>query len=88
MSAVKFRVGRRIRSAALVADAWNDSVDVLSAGAALVAVGLATHDPARFLSADHYGDRSGTTSGRAWACRRSDLIEVIIPAVVRGFTPD
>ena len=47
--------GRRIRSAALVADAWNDAVDILSAGAALVAVGLATYDPSRFLSADHYG---------------------------------
>jgi cation diffusion facilitator family transporter len=55
MSSVKFRVGRRIRSAALVADAWNDAVDILSAGAALVAVGLATYDPGRFLSADHYG---------------------------------
>lgn len=55
MSTVKFRTGRRIRSAALVADAWNDAVDVLSAGAALVAVALAAYDPGRFLSADHYG---------------------------------
>jgi len=55
MSSIKFRVGRRIRSSALVADAWNDAVDILSALAALVAVGLATYDPARFLSADHYG---------------------------------
>jgi cation diffusion facilitator family transporter len=55
VSSVKFRVGRRIRSSALVADAWNDAVDILSASAALVAVGLATYDPERFLAADHYG---------------------------------
>ncbi|HEX5070018.1 MAG TPA: cation diffusion facilitator family transporter [Vicinamibacterales bacterium] len=55
VSSVKFRVGRRIRSAALVADAWNDAVDILSAGAALVAVVLASYDPERFIGADHYG---------------------------------
>jgi len=55
MSSVKFRVGRRLRSSALVADAWNDAVDILSALAALTAVGLATYDPLRFLAADHYG---------------------------------
>ncbi len=54
-SIVKFRVGRRLRSTALIADAWNDAVDILSALAALTAVGLATYDPARFLAADHYG---------------------------------
>ncbi len=55
MSTVKFRVGRRIQSASLVADAWNDAVDILSATAALVALGLTIHDPSRFLAADHYG---------------------------------
>ena len=55
MSGVKFRVGRRIRSAALVADAWNDSVDILAAVTALIAVGLAQYDSQRFLAADHYG---------------------------------
>lgn len=55
MSSVKFRVGRRLRSSALVADAWNDAVDILSALAALTAVSLATYDPVRFLAADHYG---------------------------------
>lgn len=55
VSSVKFRVGRRIRSTALVADAWNDAVDILSASAALVAVALATYDPRRFLAIDHYG---------------------------------
>jgi cation diffusion facilitator family transporter len=55
MSAVKFRVGRRLRSTALMADAWNDGVDILSAGAALTAVTLAMFDPDRFRAADHYG---------------------------------
>ena len=55
MSSVKFRAGRRLRSSALIADAWNDAVDILSASAALIAVALATYDPVRFLAADHYG---------------------------------
>lgn len=55
MSAVKFRVGRRIGSESLVADAWNDAVDILSALAALVALGLTLYDPTRFLAADHFG---------------------------------
>ena len=55
MSAVKFRVGRRLRSTALVADGWNDTVDILSGLAALTAVVLASYDPSRFLAADHYG---------------------------------
>lgn len=55
MSTVKFRMGSRLHSSALLADAWNDAVDILSAFAALIAVGLATYDPSRFLAADHYG---------------------------------
>ena len=55
MSAIKFRVGRRIHSASLVADAWNDTVDILAATAALTAVALAMYDSSRFLAADHYG---------------------------------
>jgi cation diffusion facilitator family transporter len=55
MSTVKFRVGRRIGSAALTADAWNDAVDILSAITALAALGLTLHDSVRFLAADHYG---------------------------------
>ena len=55
MSTVKFRVGRRVGSASLTADAWNDAVDILSAAAALAALGLTLHDPVRFLAADHYG---------------------------------
>jgi cation diffusion facilitator family transporter len=55
LSYAKFRVGRRIGSAALVADAWNDAVDILSAMTAGFAVALARSDPSRFLAADHYG---------------------------------
>lgn len=55
MSAMKFRLGRQIRSAAIVADAWNDAVDIFAAVVALTAVGLAIYDRARFLAADHYG---------------------------------
>lgn len=55
MSVVKFRIGRRIQSISLVADAWNDTVDIVAASAALTAVGLAMYDERRFLAADHYG---------------------------------
>jgi cation diffusion facilitator family transporter len=55
LATLKFRTGRRIGSAALVADAWNDSVDILSSLAALAALGLTVYDPAQFLAADHYG---------------------------------
>jgi cation diffusion facilitator family transporter len=55
LSAVKFRYGNRIHSSAIVADAWNDFVDILSAAVAMTALGLTLADPARFLAADHYG---------------------------------
>lgn len=55
MSVWKFKAGRRIGSSALVADAWNDAVDILSGSVALVAVSLTLADPARFLAADHWG---------------------------------
>jgi len=54
MSTLKFRVGGRIGSASLAADAWNDAVDILSAAAALCALGLTLYDPVQFLPADHY----------------------------------
>ncbi|MBK5291011.1 MAG: cation diffusion facilitator family transporter, partial [Acidobacteriia bacterium] len=38
LSVAKFRVGRRIESAALIGDAWNDAVDILSGFAALTAL--------------------------------------------------
>jgi len=55
LSLAKFHYGRKIGSASLIADAWNDCVDILSATAALAAVGLALADPGRFLAADQYG---------------------------------
>jgi len=55
LSGIKLRYGRRIKSAALVADAWNDSVDILSGTVALAALGLTLYDPTRFLAFDHYG---------------------------------
>lgn len=55
LATAKFRVGRRTGSGALVADAWNDAVDILSAMAAMAALLLTFSDPARFLAADHYG---------------------------------
>jgi len=55
MAVVKMRAGRAARSAALTADAWNDSVDILSGSVALIAVLLAVYDPGRLHDADRYG---------------------------------
>jgi cation diffusion facilitator family transporter len=55
LATLKFRAGRRIHSAALVADAWNDAVDILSAMVALIAVALTIYNPGKFLLFDHYG---------------------------------
>jgi cation diffusion facilitator family transporter len=55
MSLTKWRLGRRIRSAALTADAWHDTVDVLSGTVALIAVAITLSDPVRFAAADHLG---------------------------------
>jgi cation diffusion facilitator family transporter len=55
LSAVKFHYGRKLHSAALRADAYNDSVDILSATVALAALAFTLSDPVRFAAADHYG---------------------------------
>jgi cation diffusion facilitator family transporter len=55
LATYKFRQGRKLRSASLTADAWNDAMDIVSALAALAAVGLALADPVRFQDADRYG---------------------------------
>jgi cation diffusion facilitator family transporter len=55
LATAKFRYGARLQSAALTADAWNDTMDTVSATAALVAVGMALSNPVRFLDADRYG---------------------------------
>ncbi len=55
MATRKFRVASQIGSSALRSDAWNDSVDILSAVVALGAVMLTRLSPGRFADADHYG---------------------------------
>lgn len=55
MAGVKFHYARRTRSEGLRADAWNDSIDILSGLVALVALSLTLYDPGRFLAADHIG---------------------------------
>ena len=55
MSLTKRRYARKIRSAALKADSWNDSVDVLSGTTALVGLGLALINPEQLWAADHFG---------------------------------
>ena len=52
---VKFRIGSRANSTSLIADGWNDAVDLLSGAAALTGLGLTLIDPERFLAADHFG---------------------------------
>ena len=51
----KYATARRIMSAALMADAANDGMDVLSGVAALIALSLTLSNPTAFLRADHYG---------------------------------
>jgi cation diffusion facilitator family transporter len=55
MSAAKWRYGRRIQSSGLVADAWNDTVDILSGATALIGLGLTLLDPEKFAAADRIG---------------------------------
>jgi cation diffusion facilitator family transporter len=55
LAALKFRYGRKLKSDALIADAWNDAMDTISAIAALAAVGLTLSDRVRFAEADRYG---------------------------------
>jgi cation diffusion facilitator family transporter len=55
LASVKFHYGRKLGSAALTADAWNDTMDTVSAVAALIAVGLTLSDPLHFYNADRYG---------------------------------
>jgi cation diffusion facilitator family transporter len=55
LAVMKFRYGKRLHSAALTADAWNDAMDTISAMVALVAVGLTLSDRVRFAEADRYG---------------------------------
>src|SRR3954447_18675894 len=49
LAGFKFRHGRKLKSASLMADAWNDAIDPRSATPALGAVGLTLWDPVRFF---------------------------------------
>lgn len=55
LSVTKRHFGRKIRSSALAADAWNDSVDVLSGSVALIGLSLTLWNPEKLPAADHFG---------------------------------
>jgi cation diffusion facilitator family transporter len=55
LSIYKMRTGKKIGSSALIADAWNDAVDILSGSVALIAVGLAILSPVLMRQADPIG---------------------------------
>jgi cation diffusion facilitator family transporter len=55
MSATKWRYGRKIQSSGLIADAWNDTVDILSGATALLGLGLTLVAPDKFSAADRIG---------------------------------
>jgi cation diffusion facilitator family transporter len=55
MMRVKYNAGRKMGSASLVADAYNDGIDMLSGLAAMIALSLTLANPAAFPHADHYG---------------------------------
>jgi cation diffusion facilitator family transporter len=55
MSNAKWRYGRKIQSSGLIADAWNDTVDILSGSTALLGLGLTLIDPEKFSAADRIG---------------------------------
>ena len=55
LSASKRHYGRKIQSSGLIADAWNDTVDILSGSTALLGLGLTLIAPEKFSAADHIG---------------------------------
>lgn len=55
LSMYKMRTGKKIGSSALIADAWNDAVDILSGSVALIAVGMAVLSPVLMRQADPIG---------------------------------
>jgi cation diffusion facilitator family transporter len=54
-SLAKFAYGHRLGSAALLADAWHDSVEIISGLVTLIAFALTLYDPTHFAAADHWG---------------------------------
>jgi cation diffusion facilitator family transporter len=55
LSVSKRHYGRKIQSSGLIADAWNDTVDILSGSTALLGLGLTLLNPVRFAAADRIG---------------------------------
>src|SRR5579863_1043540 len=55
LSTFKRFYGRRIQSSGLIADGWNDTVDVLSGSTALLGLGLTLLNPEKFSAADNIG---------------------------------
>jgi len=55
LSNAKWRYGRKIQSSGLIADAWNDAVDILSGATALLGLGLTLLAPDKFSAADRIG---------------------------------
>jgi cation diffusion facilitator family transporter len=55
MSNAKWRYGRKMQSSGLIADAWNDTVDILSGSTALLGLGLTLVAPEKFAAADRIG---------------------------------
>jgi len=55
LSTGKFMFGRRLESAAILADAWHDGIEIISGLVALAALGLTLYDPAHFAAADRWG---------------------------------
>jgi cation diffusion facilitator family transporter len=55
LAVAKMRAGKATRSAALMADAWNDAVDILSGSVALISVLLAVYGREYLRNADRYG---------------------------------
>jgi len=52
---LKYRHSKEIGSSSLMADAANDSVDIVSGVVAMAALVITFSNPVRFLRADHYG---------------------------------
>lgn len=55
LAGFKFHYARKLQSASLLADAWNDAMDTISAIVAMIAVWLTLSDPVKYLDADRYG---------------------------------
>jgi len=55
LSGFKRHYGRKIQSSGLIADAWNDTVDILSGATALAGLSITLFNPEKFSAADHIG---------------------------------